>query len=429
MSTQTFETSGNPTLTITECLGDLSIKGSDEAMVTVKVSGDEENITFTQEDNAFAVSARTDCKITCPHGTTVTVDVVRGDFRIKGVHGPLTVGEVNGDAVLRDVADTTADRIHGNLSARPVAGNLTAGSIAGDARIEDVSGSVTAGQIGSDLKAGGITGGLTANAVGSDVRLSGPFTPGATFKVRAGSDLSVVVPEDANLRFTFQAGGGVHANVPGIDLVKEGGTVVGMMGEGAATLEAQVGGRVLVKTPGTDDEYPQHFDFDFDFSFLEGLEEIGPMIEARVAEAMADLDVRLSESLRHIDGDRIRMHIEHAAEKAGRAAERVAERAREVAEREAERARRTAEREAERARMRAEHAERRWQRASGYRPPEPPTPFTPPTPPAPAAPPEPPVPPTVSDEALREERLQVLRMVEQGTITPEEAAKLLAALR
>jgi hypothetical protein len=84
----------------------------------------------------------------------------------------------------------------------------------------------------------------------------------------------------------------------------------------------------------------------------------------------------------------------------GEAARREAERARREAEREAERARR----EAERARMQAERAERRWQRASGRRP------------------------EASRPAAAEEEILRVLRLVEEGKLTPEQAAELLAAL-
>ncbi len=59
---------------------------------------------------------------------------------------------------------------------------------------------------------------------------------------------------------------------------------------------------------------------------------------------------------------------------------------------------------AERARLRAERAERRWRRASGRRP------------------------RPRREPAVDEERLRVLRLVEQGKITPGQAADLLAAL-
>jgi len=44
-------------------------------------------------------------------------------------------------------------------------------------------------------------------------------------------------------------------------------------------------------------------------------------------------------------------------------------------------------------------------------------------------PPVPPAAPAYAEDDKREERLQVLRMVEQGKLTPEEAANLLTALR
>jgi hypothetical protein len=133
-------------------------------------------------------------------------------------------------------------------------------------------------------------------------------------------------------------------------------------------------------------------------TFLEDLEDIGPMVEARVGEAMAELQVRLEQGLGQIDGDKLRFKIERAAEKSARAAERAAEEVR-----------RAAEREAQKARMRAERSQRRWERASGRKPR-----------PQPRPQPEP-----VSEE----EQLRVLRMVEQGKITPEQAADLLEAMK
>ena len=38
MASQTFEVSENLTITVPECLGDLTIKGADSATVTVKAS-------------------------------------------------------------------------------------------------------------------------------------------------------------------------------------------------------------------------------------------------------------------------------------------------------------------------------------------------------------------------------------------------------
>ena len=96
----------------------------------------------------------------------------------------------------------------------------------------------------------------------------------------------------------------------------------------------------MIGAVGIEGDYVEDFDVDIDLSFLEGLDELGPMIEARVAEAMAELDVQLQKGLSFLESDRFREHVEEAADKAERAAERIAEKARAMVERETERARR-----------------------------------------------------------------------------------------
>ncbi len=170
----------------------------------------------------------------------------------------------------------------------------------------------------------------------------------------------------------------MHSGVPGLVLEGAEGRTEGVLGAGEASLEAQVGGRVSLRPLEPEEGLP--------FDFAADLEGLGAQIEARVAEAMAEMEVRLEEGLGRIDGQEIHRRVQRATERA------------------AERARRAAERQAERARLRAERAERRWRRASGQRPrPE-------------------------REPATDEERMRVLRLVEEGKVTPEQAADLLAAL-
>ena len=414
MSIQTFESSANPHIIVRECMGDLAIKGEVGSTVKIRTHNSEtEDVNVSQEDNTFVLNTRADCRITCPPDTQLTLENVHGDLRVKMVRGALNIGTVNGDASLKDVGATIAAKIFGDLRARQVAGYFNAESIYSDANITEVAGALTLKEVKSDFKADAIAQNVAVAAVGADAILGPNFSAGSTYQLVVGSDLIVRLPEEASMHFVLQAGGGIRNRYPGLEFTEEQGTLTGTLSEGATAIEAQVGGRVIIKGANSEANFLEDFDLNLDLSFLDHLDAIGPIIEARVSEAMAELDVHLQQSLQHIDGDRIRIHIERVAEKAERAAARVADRTRAAVERETERARRSAAREAERARMRAEHAERRWQRASGHRGPTPPTPPTP-TPPL---------------DAMREERLQVLRMVEEGKLSPDEAAKLLAALR
>ena len=133
---------------------------------------------------------------------------------------------------------------------------------------------------------------------------------------------------------------------------------------------------------------------------------------------------RFGEGLGHLGslGERI-------ADRARKAAERAGEKARRRADKEAARAQRIIEKEAERAARRG--ANWSWSWAS------PPTPGAPPAPSAPGAVPMPPRRPVSAEapEAVQlhepvgdEERMIILRMVEQKKITIEQAEQLLRAL-
>ncbi len=369
------EVSAEPQITVTECLGDLMVRAVEGTRVTVRVRNGADEATVEREGDSVTIAARDDCSLTCPPGSALTIHTVRGDLWVKEVQGEITVGTVHGDVALRDVGPATVDRVYGDLLARRIAGSLAIQDVAGDAQVRDVEGPAVLHQVGSDLRAEGLRGGLVAEQVGADGRLGPPFSPGATYRLQVGSDLFVHLPADASLRLSLRPGGRVRSSLPGLLLEPANGGRQGVIGAGDALLEAQAGGDIYLR-PAEPPSREEEFAFTVD---LEGLEMT---IEARIAEAMAELEARLEESLGRIDSEAVRRRMARAAEQARRAAERAAERAR----------------------LRAEQAERRWRRASGRR----------------ARP--------RREGPTDEERLRVLRLLEQGKITPDQAADLLAAL-
>ncbi|MCS7283808.1 MAG: hypothetical protein RMK65_12390 [Anaerolineae bacterium] len=403
MWTQTFETDLSPVVVLEECLGDLAVQGTDEPRITVSLRDDAEMLSFRREGDSVLLTLLADAQLTCPRGARLTLAAVRGDLRVREVSGPLTVGTVSGDGILRQVGSLTLGEIFGDLSLSDASGEVRIREVFGDARIQEVDGSLSVRAVRGDLQAAGLRGGATVESVGSDLRLRPPYIPGATYRFGVSSTARIVVPASASLRFALRAGGRVRSTLPGLVLTEREGIWTGSLGNGEALLEVVAGGHVVL-VPEVAEEARWE-------TWAVGLEDIGAVVEARISEAMALLEARLEESLRSVDKEEIRRRVERAAERARQAAERYAREAREVARREAERARREAEREAERARreaerarMQAERAERRWQRAAGRRP-------------------EPSRPPATEAEILR-----VLRLVEEGKITPEQAAELLAAL-
>jgi hypothetical protein len=375
MFKQAFETSPTPHVTVAECLGNLVVRGSEEERIAIRVPGEADDVILDREGETFVITARSDCTLTCPRATTITVDAVRGNLKVEEVDGSVAVGTVHGNAHLRAVGPAAVEQVFGNLRARQAGGDLRAHTVRGNARVRGIEGSLSLGQVDGNLVAERLQGGLEAERVHGNVRLAPLVSPSLDYRLNADGNLTLHIPTDASLRLALSARGGVRSSIPGLVLEETEGQMRGTLGAGEASLEAQVGGHASVRPlepayrPGEE----------LDLSDLEGL---GAQIEARVAEAMSEMESRLDESLGRIDSTEVRRRVERVAEKARRAAER----------------------ETERVRLRTERAERRWRRASGRRPRPRRTPAT------------------------GEERMRVLRLVEEGKVTPEQAADLLSAL-
>lgn len=386
--THTVETGPAPSVMIEECLGDLSIRGTEEPRLSIYLPNGAKALSLRREGEAVVLSLRSDARLACPRGARLTLATVRGDLWVREVAGPITVGTVSGDGILRRVGSLTLDELSGDLSLHGAAGEVRLRAVFGDAGVRDVDGLLSIRAVRGDLRAAGLRGGAAVEEVGADLRLRPPYIPGAEYRFGVGSTARLVVPADASVRFALRARGRVRSTIPGLSLAEEQGRMMGTLGGGEALIEVTAGSHILLVS-----EVAEEAEWG---AWVMGMEDIGAAVAARVTEAMTLLEARLEDSLRSVNGEEIRRRVEQAVERA----RREAERARQEARQEAERARR----EAERARMRAERADRRWQRASGRRP-EPPRPA-----------------------ASAEEILRVLRLVEEGKITPEQAAELIAAL-
>ncbi|MBN1179726.1 MAG: hypothetical protein JXD18_10960 [Anaerolineae bacterium] len=380
MVKRVLETSSTPRVVVTECLGDLVVKGSDEPRVMLRLQGSAEEVVLEQAGETITFASQVDAILACPLGTTLSIAAVRGDLRVKSLSGSLSIGTVNGDVSLQDVGPVAVEEIFCDMRVQQVAGDLVVASLRGDGRITDVAGMLSLQEVGGDLRVDGVRGGMSVQ-VGSDVRLGPPYTPGAAYRVEAGSDVRIDVPEDASLSMSLRAGGRIRSHLPALELVEGGEETTGVLGTGGAALKAVAAGHISLREvePGA---VPGE---DLEFGFVGDFEGLGAAIEMRIADAMAEMEAHLQESLGRVSSDAVRQRIEHAHH-------------------EVERARHEAQRAAEQARLQQERAERRWQRVSGHR--------------------HPPAPPSVSDE----ERMRVLRMVEEGRVSPEQAADLLAAL-
>lgn len=371
MFERTIESSETPHVTVRECTGSLTVRGSGGRQITLLVRDGDEAVDLEQQAGGVTFSTAADTTLICPPGTALTVERVVGNLRVDGVQGPIDAGVVHGNATLRSVGPVSLGEVLGNLSAYEVSGNLKAGEVKGNARVRGVKERLTLSEVGGNLTVVEVAGGLDAGMVRGNAQLDPPFSAETHYHLNGNGNLTVRVPADASLRLAVRAGGTVHSGVPGFDIERQDGEIKGDLGGGSATLEADVRGNLSLRPAGADES----------FEADTGLQDLGAQIEWQVNEALARMATRLEANLGRLDAEAVTRRVERAGEEARRKAERAAEQAR----------------------LRAERAERRWQRASGRGP-------------------------RSQQVVTDEERLRVLRMVEDGKLTPEQASELLAAL-
>lgn len=421
MSKERYEAGKAPVITISECNGDLLVGSWSDTAVLVQ--GGDCNVVETE--GGLTITSNGKLRLTVPPAASIGVEKVSGDLVIKNVNGDMSIQEVQGDGVFVGLNHAKISTIHGDLSAKNMNGPVSAETVHGDAVFRNVqsinlqnvygdfsgrnvNGSATLGQVMGDIGLRTLNGDLnvgkgqrdanlknlggknTVSAIHGDIRLFGGLVSGDhTFN--ANGDIVVSWPSDAPLNLSATANS--IKNRLTLDSVEETETSVqGRMGDGKTNVTLQAGGRLILRdTQVTKEEWDSEDEEGFGFDFSMDFGALGERISQQINRVTTELQTKF--------GPDFTSKISSKAEEAAAKAEKAAERAMRELEMQMEKMNRKANR---------------------------PVPPVPPVRPVSPVPPTPPTPKAKKSSA--EEQLKILRMVESGTITPDEAAMLLKAL-
>jgi DUF4097 and DUF4098 domain-containing protein YvlB/ElaB/YqjD/DUF883 family membrane-anchored ribosome-binding protein len=422
MSQERFEVGKQPHIEITECMGDLVVRSWAETAVLIK--GEEYNTGETE--SGLTLASQGSLRLTVPEASSLSIQTVHGDVEIKRVEGTVSlqtayadaairgagslkmgtihndlavkhvdgsvsVETVYGDTAVRNCGDLSLGTIHGDLMARGVDGPVDIVEVYGDISLHGISGNVTVKQGSRDANLRGLEGDSTnLPDIAGDIRLYGPLSPGE-HQFTANGDVVLHWPVDEALLITVVAPSIKNRLLSSVE--ESEGSLTGQIGEDGPSVTLKADGQIILK--GMDPEkgkWPDEemaFDFDFDFDFADFNEKINSEVFAQVNRITDELETRFGPDF----AEQMAEKFAHKAEKEATKIEKAAERAM---------------RQAERAMRRAEQ---KMQRRS-------------------PAPPRPPMAPRVvtKPKVSSDEQLKILKMVEKGIISPEEAGTLLEAL-
>lgn len=383
MQQQNITVGTSPTVVVESITGDLRAAGWDRSEIMAKTDGDHLNLSA--EGERITVSCDENLILYLPRQASLSLDHVSGDATLQALSGPLVLGSVagdlsmndlgqakletvSGDASFRNIGSLTAKKISGDLNLRGARGDCSIESINGDASVHQVDGSVTLNSVGSDLylskvhgaveSSGSIGGdaslrdvdgavtlktigsdlylrnvrGIVAASAGADVALYLEPRAGLEYHVDAGDDLLVRLPPDADVELHLVAPSpkDVHVDFPGATLKDEKGTLSVTLGSGAARMFLTSGGDLAVTSQAEKWDSAADFAFGmkdgFEWPDIPGIPPLPPIpadlsdrINRRTQEAMERARSKIEAASRRTEA-RVNAAMRHAEAKA-RAAE------------------------------------------------------------------------------------------------------------
>jgi hypothetical protein len=276
--------------------------------------------------------------------------------------------------------------VAGDLSLRGCSGDFFTNHIGSDASLREVQGSVSINAVGSDLYLRGAGGDVAVNA-GSDAVLYLQPKSAVKYVISAGSDVLLRLPAQLDAELDLQGGSSesIRLDLPEVEAFHEGNIRTLVVGAGSAKIKVVAGHDVVVTSRA--DEWESMAEFD-------GYARDESLIPGDISGLPSDLHERISRKVQEA--------TMRATEKSLRAQERAQARA-DAAIRRAEGKMRAHER-----RMKAGGVNiGRWNSTADR--------------PANAVPP-------ANQPVSDEERLAILRMLQEKKISLDDAEKLLSAL-
>jgi len=263
----------------------------------VLVKSDDEDTTLVQNGEEVTLTCGGDLSLRVPKGSSFEFVSIGGDASIRGIQGNIELKEIGGDLSIRDVGSVAIDTIGADFSLRNAKGNVYVKNAGADVSIRDVDGNVSLDSVGDDLALHGAGGNVSVN-VGDDVIVYLDPKPDGAYSVVAGDDILLVLPSGANATITVQ-GDEIDFDWPDIENDEDATERVVVLGDGSAKISLSAGGDVRVSDRADAGEFAEEFGNFAGLNF--DWSGFGERISRQVERATAQAAKRAAEAARRAE--------------------------------------------------------------------------------------------------------------------------------
>jgi hypothetical protein len=237
--------SASPKVKISTVDGDVQITGWERQEISAKTSGDE--LKVTQDDDKFTIASNDDLIVYLPCGSELDIDSVSGDMDLRVLEKAVVISNVGGDLQANGTCGLTVDSVGGDFSARAIQGDCRVSNVGRDVSLTTVSGQVSLGGVGADLYVRDVDGSLSAQASADAVLFINPAA-GGKYSITAGSTILLRLPVDASAKLNLVAGGmdAIRIDFPGVEADDVQSPYQFTLGKGEAVISLVAGADIII---------------------------------------------------------------------------------------------------------------------------------------------------------------------------------------
>ncbi len=192
----------NPIIHI-KAYGGVKIEGVDETQVQCEIDAPQ-LATLIEENGHVYLTANSSCNVTVPMASAIEIEKGMGSISIHNIQGSVRIEKVLGNLVMDGIDSARVEKIGGNCAIRNASGAVHLGKVGGNLII-DKAGSLYCEKVGGVCKARDIGGDFKVDKVGGGFKAE--HITGLTGVSRVGADFQAA---DLALGDDLHAGGDIR---------------------------------------------------------------------------------------------------------------------------------------------------------------------------------------------------------------------------
>ena len=185
--------------------GGVQITGVDQQEVTCEIDAPQ-LATLVEENGHVYVTVNAACELAVPVMASIVIERGMSSVLIKGVLNPINVEKVMGNLVLVEVGQVTVEKVGGNLSAWKTTGMIEADKVACNLTMDDVE-AVSVNKVGGNCVLRDIRGDVRVDKAGGSCKVQG--IAGLAILSKFGGSFKA---QDVTLAQDVKTGGSIELN-------------------------------------------------------------------------------------------------------------------------------------------------------------------------------------------------------------------------